>query len=1263
MNKNISNEQQKKNSSDNREKSLYKTTLLSLAEMLQPLKDGDSNENRQKIKSICEKLSVLGKTAKIAEWVQLTETSTVAIADTNNEYKTTTQLIIRELKEGAEKILNGRSQEVKLSAKLKKLVSESYLRFIDLERIKEEINPPEIGEETISRDFWKETKHKKTELEITNDNQITEEKKQNEINNQDESINDWLTDETNETDENETQFEVSSVFLREQGNITLNKDSEIDDELDKLFSQDSQTEDFLAKDTSLEDDWDLDMMEFEEENSEDDLLDILDDLDDESPNTIGKVIVSKSKITHITQNNLTYEDFNDLENVIDQSPEKSINFDTLSLLMEDLILDYQEFESLDQFIESGINLAYHTTVNWEELSNLIEGIEDKISTNDVEQELSFVINNVSNSPEVSQELSDLDQLLVQARESTQKTAWSGNSNKINNAPTKKVFEQTMRVPVKQLDSLNNLIGEMVVRRNRLEEDQDRLRQFLDNLLGHVQNMTDVGSRMQDLYERSLLEGALIASREKNKATVKSQLERSQKNTKTQLNSSIVGFEGNDNLEKVEHSTPQLDDLELDRFSGFHLLSQEVLELIVRVRESTSDIQFLVDETEQLGRNLRQVTTQLQEEINKSRMISFKETADRLPRAVRDISVFYKKEIELKVEGKEVLIDKMILEHLWDPIQQIVKNSITHGIEIPEIRKERGKPSTGTITIRAFLQGPQTVISISDDGAGIDAEKIKAKAIANQLVTPAVAANLKTQDIYDFLFYAGFSTKEKADSYAGRGVGLDIVRSKLNEIRGTINIDSKMGIGTTFTIRLPLTLTIGKALCCLNDNGRIAFPLDGIEDPKYFNPKDIKTNEQGQKCIPWHGELLPYRSLSSLLTYNRQISRSIIYKSNSEDQVIPILILRGGNNLLAIQVDQVIGEEEIVIKQISGPLPKPKGIAGATVRSDGTIMPIADVIELIDIAQGNIQKEIIRFGEGVSPLGLQAIAPQPKRQIQPLVLIVDDSITVREMLSISFTKAGYIVEQARDGEEAWTKLRSGLACDLVFSDIEMPRMNGLELLEQIEKDDKLSHIPVAILSSRGAEKHQKIAAQLGATAYLIKPYVEKDLIDSAKRMINGEILLAGSSKKPRPKKEEVIHGADNLQTSNDQKKKSNLVLIIDDSVVVREMLSMTFKKAGYKVEQARDGQDAWDKLALGSPYSILLCDIEMPRMNGLELLAKMQQDERLSKIPVAMITSRGAERHRKIAADLGAKAYFTKPYVEQELLLAVKQLIIDRGEIK
>jgi chemotaxis protein histidine kinase CheA/ActR/RegA family two-component response regulator len=688
------------------------------------------------------------------------------------------------------------------------------------------------------------------------------------------------------------------------------------------------------------------------------------------------------------------------------------------------------------------------------------------------------------------EFGDLEQLLEQAYKTMggpPTPAQVQGQPKALSRPRPRVFEQTMRVPVKHLDSLSNLVGELVVNRNSLEQDQERLRQFLDNLSHQVLALSDVGSRMQDLYERSLLESSLLASRHPYR---------------TQNNNFLSASSSN-------HGGVEYDPLEMDRFTGFHLLSQEMIELIVRVRESASDIEFLVDETDQVARMLRQVTTQLQEGLTRSRMVPFAQTADRLPRAVRDISQKLRKEAQLYVEGRETLIDKMILEHLSDPMTHLINNALTHGIETPEIRRAAGKSATGKITLKAFHQGNQTVISVSDDGAGIDPERVRAKAVERRLISAADATTLTNLDLYNFLFHPGFTTKDKEDEYAGRGVGMDVVLTSMSEIRGTVHIDSTLGKGTTFTIRLPLTLSICKALCCLSDRARIAFPMDGVEDMLDLPSDRVQLNSDGQTCIQWREALLPFQSLSKLLKYNRQLSRGTVYGGKREDDMISIVVLRSAGNFIAIQVDQVLGEQEIVIKQLEGPAPKPVGIAGATVLGDGRIMPIADVLELIDLAMGRIRKDNVSTLWSREDQDGQPEDPHITKT-EPMVLIVDDSITVRELLSMTFSKSGYRVEQARDGQEAWDKLRSGLPCDIVFCDIEMPRMDGLELLSRLQKDENLCHLPIAMLTSRGADRHRQMASQLGANGYFTKPYLEEVLLEAAQRMIKGEVLFGSNS---------------------------------------------------------------------------------------------------------------------------------------------------------
>jgi chemosensory pili system protein ChpA (sensor histidine kinase/response regulator) len=285
-------------------------------------------------------------------------------------------------------------------------------------------------------------------------------------------------------------------------------------------------------------------------------------------------------------------------------------------------------------------------------------------------------------------------------------------------------------------------------------------------------------------------------------------------------------------------------------------------------------------------------------------------------------------------------------------------------------------------------------------------------------------------------------------------------------------------------------------------------MDGVEDMLDV-PKDrIQTDEQGRSCIQWRDALLPFQPLADLLKYNRVLGRGSVYGGNQEEDVLSVVVLRSAGNYLALQVDQVLGEQEIVIKQLEGPVPKPIGVAGATVLGDGRIMPIADVLELIDLSQGRIRREA---NNALWEMGGESAAQDAaSTKTEPTVLIVDDSITVRELLSMTFNKVGYRVEQARDGQEAWEKLRSGLPCDLVFCDIEMPRMDGLELLSRLQKDPQLSEIPIAMLTSRGADRHRQMAVQLGAKGYFTKPYLEEVLLDAAQRMLRGEVLVTANA---------------------------------------------------------------------------------------------------------------------------------------------------------
>ena len=766
-----------------------------------------------------------------------------------------------------------------------------------------------------------------------------------------------------------------------------------------------------------------------------------------------------------------------------QPPQVSPKLEPVATVQPALELPEDDFASLDALLNlGGVDsppAADETTVEDEDFLNLDELLHTPVAEpltpapakNIKSQTAGKAVNTASQLSEEDSEFNDLIRLIEDAPPRSRTTTPARGTF------AKPIAEQIVKVPVKQLDGLSNLMGELVVNRNSLEQDQERMRQFLDNLLHQVSLLGDVGQRMQDFYERSLLEISLLSHRRKP-----------------------FWFSDSASIHDDDPNN-DLDSTELDRFTPFHTLSQEIIELIVRVRESSADIGFLVEEADQVTRELRRITTALQEGLNRSRMEPFGSEADALKRPVRDISIKCGKEAELFVEGRDTLIDKMLLGKLHDPLIHLVNNAITHGIETADVRTAAGKSPVGRISIRVFHQGNQTIIAVSDDGGGIDVNRVKNKAIQKGIITAADAESMSNSEIYDLLFLPNFSTKDVADEFAGRGVGMDVVRTSLTDIRGGITTDSTLGKGTTFTIRLPLNMSISRAFACVSDRVRIAFPMDGVEDMIDVPREQICTESDGGKVLEWRGTMLPLRHLRELLTYHRHLGRGNVYGSSAEEDMVSVIVLRSSNSYLAVQVDQVLIEQEIVIKPLEGPVPKPIGIAGATVLGDGQIVAIADVLELIDLAMGRIRRDA---SGKIWQMGDATAQPQVQKS-EPTVLIVDDSITVRSLLSITFEKSGYRVEEARDGKEAWEKLKSGLPCDIVFCDIEMPRMDGLELLSRMQKDPALTDLPIAMLTSRGADRHRQMAFNLGARGYFTKPYLEEQLLEAAGRMLNGEVV--------------------------------------------------------------------------------------------------------------------------------------------------------------
>lgn len=1088
--------------------------------------------HRAELKEHCQVLEQIGEQGKLPTWVKLVKIAQRAIAAPENSVKTAAQRAITDIREAQKLIARGEGDKIEASQRLKAMSlqlsslweSTNDEEDIDLELEEEaqeennqddsELNwdekgtlveldgipdadlpsvEEELGSLTLEGDLWDGEEISLDAWETPEENSALERWGKQQVLSDDNS--DWWQ-------EQETIIETNDHIEEENSPESLTQNGTDDDDsfFEDIFGEEEPIE---TADAWAEDDWsdgDNCIIEADDSLQTNELWDAL----EESLEQSGEEASAESTISNDNEEDLEWEELfsalestqdtrgteeDQLKHLISNSDIESVFGENEQTLVQSLEQDETSSSGSPQGAGVGKTFPKSNLLpTYEAMAHLSEMIDAPAKSEKEESlDVAALETYIEQRPQVSstepEQPAPVAKVEVEQKATpAPATAKRGETN---------LFEQTVKVPVRLMDHLNNLIGELVVNRNSLEQDQERLRRFLDNLLEQVQSLNDLGVRMQDLYERSLLENSLLASKTHSSSLHEGTRETYNGGSATSTSTS-------------QYSNGEYDPLEMDRFSGFHLLSQEMMELIVRVRESTSDIEFLVDEVEQEARVFRQVTTQLQEGFTSARMVPFSQVADRLPRAVRDISLKLNKKAKLQVEGKDTLVDKMILEQLYDPMTHLVNNAITHGIELPKERTQQGKPETGTITVKANHQGNQSIISISDDGAGLDPIRIRRKAVEKGLISKEQANSLPDIDIFDFIFHPGFSTRDQADDFAGRGVGMDVVRSSLSKLRGSINIDSTPGKGTTFIIGLPLTLSITTALCCKLNQSSIAFPMDGVED-KFETTKDnIKVNQKGERFIRWQksSTLLPFKHLSELMSYNRSLTRSNIFAAQEETEEISVVVLRSTGNLIAVQVDQVLGQQEIVIKQLSEPVPKPIGIAGATVTSEGSVMAIADVLELVDLFYGRVRKDVMN-----SMLAQQEQAvDQEQGDAEPLVLIVDDSITVRELLSMTFTKSGYRVEQARDGKEAWEKLRAGLACDMMFCDIEMPRMDGLELLSRVKEEERFANLPVGMLTSRGAERHRQMAARLGAKGYFTKPYLEEVLLDAAKRMLEGENMI-------------------------------------------------------------------------------------------------------------------------------------------------------------
>lgn len=623
---------------------------------------------------------------------------------------------------------------------------------------------------------------------------------------------------------------------------------------------------------------------------------------------------------------------------------------------------------------------------------------------------------------------------------------------------------TIRVPVKQLKTLSDMFGELTIERNGLNLQIKRLRHLIELLGDRVQTLEQSNQRIRNTYDQVTPQRVRVGRREQGT-----------------VNALLKDF----------------DFLEMDRYNDVHLVSQEMMDTMVQLQEVTSDLQLNLEDTESSSRAFSRTSKLMQNTITQLRMRPISDLVGRFPRGLRQMELQYGKQVNLKIKGGATLVDRAVLEALNDPLLHLLRNAFDHGIEPPKVRQAAGKPETGTIEITAAYRGNKTVITIQDDGAGINLDKIRAKALEMGL-NESDLEDASKKDLLDLIFEPGFSTADELTDLSGRGVGMDVVRNNLQQIQGDIQVNTQPGKGTTFTITVPFTLSVVRVLLVESAGMLLAFPNTVIEEMVRLNPEMLMTGA-GQDVLNWEGYIVPLISLKQWFDFPRPPYIVPTEVTPVIDEPT-ILMIAQGHNFVGIQIDRYWGEQEVTIRQVEGNLGMPTGFAGCTILGDGRVVPLVDVMGLLHWL--NDEPSPSSFNPKLSPT-IADLEEQFTDKNSPTVMVVDDSINVRRFLALTLEKAGYRVEQAKDGQDALEKLQGGLGStvQLVISDIEMPRLDGYGLLSHLKSDLVCQHLPVIMLTSRSGDKHRQLAMNLGASAYFSKPFKETNLLATIQQLIN------------------------------------------------------------------------------------------------------------------------------------------------------------------
>jgi chemosensory pili system protein ChpA (sensor histidine kinase/response regulator) len=530
------------------------------------------------------------------------------------------------------------------------------------------------------------------------------------------------------------------------------------------------------------------------------------------------------------------------------------------------------------------------------------------------------------------------------------------------------------------------------------------------------------------------------------------------------------------IAQAETKHSEFDPLEMDRYTRLQELTRMMAESVNDVTTVQQNLLRNLDSADLAINSQARITRDLQQALMQVRMVRFDSLAVRLYRIVRQGAKELGKRVDLDLRGGQIEIDRSVLEHIIAPLEHLLRNSLAHGIEKPEERRARGKAEIGQITLTARQEGNEIVIELADDGAGLNLERISQRAHERGLLAPNEIADERR--LTNLIFVPGFSTAEKVSAVSGRGVGMDVVKAETSAVGGRVDVASSTGNGTTFSIYLPLTLAVTQALLVRTGSRYFAIPSSMVSQVSEMKADAIERLRSAGGT-EWMGQSYPYRYLPNLL--GDAAAQPELGRYNW------VLLLHSGAQTLALHVDALHGNQEIIVKNAGPQLTHIVGMSGATVLGNGEIVLIINPVAMATrefMYGGQISAQF------ASQQAADVAAAQPARE--PTVMVVDDSLTVRKITSRMLEREGYRVVLAKDGVDALEVLIESVP-DVILSDIEMPRMDGFDLVRNIRADIRLKDVPIIMITSRLADKHREYAMEIGANHYLGKPYQEDELL--------------------------------------------------------------------------------------------------------------------------------------------------------------------------